>query len=448
MSFSNSIIGGAAALIRAAIKSPNYVPGSAGWSINKDGSAEFSNLTLRGTFNGNDFIIGSSGIFFYNGAGAAGNPPIFAVCAPGITQDPFGNTVSPVLNIGPLSAAHAGFDNSGVEYLADSTGTPRIVIDPGQRVIEFLSASGLGSTPLLTIASAAGTDSFGGGAFPAGINLSGLPLQAGNTIVNTNGVFTYSALPPAAGGLLYSSGVAAAFTDSAGNAVLAGETLYGSTGSPVVWRALNFNGGVVSLYSAASEAGPWNLGFQIFEAVSSIGQSQGTVFTDPVFGVKWFTGAANSRGSLALVDPNGSAAPFLYGAAPNSPSTQETWHDLRPLINGFVGSVTGEYPPQYMMSADGWVNVHGTVQLPPSGGYNGVNWSSAIPAAYRPNKPVSWPVSQLGGAMSTDATAGIPRCFIDSGGQFNLNGLSSSINGTNVRIDGRYPLDATGVIQS
>ncbi len=48
MGFANAIIGGAAALIRAAIRSPNFVTGVSGWSVNKDGSAEFSDLTARG----------------------------------------------------------------------------------------------------------------------------------------------------------------------------------------------------------------------------------------------------------------------------------------------------------------------------------------------------------------------------------------------------------------
>lgn len=47
MPFSNPILAGTA-LVRTAIKSPNYVPGSAGWSINRDGTAEFSSATLRG----------------------------------------------------------------------------------------------------------------------------------------------------------------------------------------------------------------------------------------------------------------------------------------------------------------------------------------------------------------------------------------------------------------
>lgn len=49
-SFTNSILAGVGALIRLYIKSPNYVPGVSGWSINKDGSAEFSGALIRGEF--------------------------------------------------------------------------------------------------------------------------------------------------------------------------------------------------------------------------------------------------------------------------------------------------------------------------------------------------------------------------------------------------------------
>lgn len=71
MGFANSIIGGAAALIRAAIKSPNYVPSSAGWTINKDGSSEFNNIIARGTVvTGNPaaghVIIDNDGIHVYD----------------------------------------------------------------------------------------------------------------------------------------------------------------------------------------------------------------------------------------------------------------------------------------------------------------------------------------------------------------------------------------------
>lgn len=48
MPFGNPAIGGQI-LVRPAIQSPDYVPGTSGWRIARDGSAEFNNLNLRGT---------------------------------------------------------------------------------------------------------------------------------------------------------------------------------------------------------------------------------------------------------------------------------------------------------------------------------------------------------------------------------------------------------------
>lgn len=47
MGFSNPVAGGLY-LIRPALRSPNYSPGTAGWTINVDGSAEFASLIARG----------------------------------------------------------------------------------------------------------------------------------------------------------------------------------------------------------------------------------------------------------------------------------------------------------------------------------------------------------------------------------------------------------------
>lgn len=47
MPFTDPIVAGTV-LIREAIRSPNYVPGVSGWTINRDGSVEFMNGTFRG----------------------------------------------------------------------------------------------------------------------------------------------------------------------------------------------------------------------------------------------------------------------------------------------------------------------------------------------------------------------------------------------------------------
>jgi hypothetical protein len=89
VAFSNPVTGAQGALIRPAIKSPNYAPGVLGWSINRDGSAEFNNLTIRGTFFGTSYILNTAGAFFYSGTPAAGNLILSIAVAAG--TDTFGN---------------------------------------------------------------------------------------------------------------------------------------------------------------------------------------------------------------------------------------------------------------------------------------------------------------------------------------------------------------------
>ena len=97
MGFDNPLVGGTA-LRLPAIQSPNYVAGSTGWIIKIDGSAEFNNLTVRGQFQGTDFIINSSGIFLYSGTPANGN--LVGSWAPASGTDAYGNTFPQGLSIG------------------------------------------------------------------------------------------------------------------------------------------------------------------------------------------------------------------------------------------------------------------------------------------------------------------------------------------------------------
>lgn len=96
---------GGVALRRPAIQSPNYVTGMSGWTINADGSAEFNNLTIRGTFMGTDFEVNSSGAFFYNGTPAAGNLDISIAQAAGTDQ--FGNAYPAGVTAGLSTATQA-----------------------------------------------------------------------------------------------------------------------------------------------------------------------------------------------------------------------------------------------------------------------------------------------------------------------------------------------------
>lgn len=82
MSFLNQIVAGLK-LVRAAIQSPNYVTGVSGWTINRDGSAEFNNVVIRGGTQTQGAIL------MYSGTPAAGK--LIASVAPAAGTDSFGN---------------------------------------------------------------------------------------------------------------------------------------------------------------------------------------------------------------------------------------------------------------------------------------------------------------------------------------------------------------------
>lgn len=99
-------------LVLPSIRSSNFVTTVSGYSVNNDGSAEFNNLTIRGTFIGADFIINASGAFFYNGTPATGNLVASITTAAG--TDSFGNAYKKHITVyGPASTY--------VEALASTT---------------------------------------------------------------------------------------------------------------------------------------------------------------------------------------------------------------------------------------------------------------------------------------------------------------------------------------
>ena len=61
MQFQDELAGGIV-LIRPALQSPDYVAGASGWSIKVDGSAEFNNITIRGSGTADPLVVGPAGM--------------------------------------------------------------------------------------------------------------------------------------------------------------------------------------------------------------------------------------------------------------------------------------------------------------------------------------------------------------------------------------------------
>lgn len=108
MSFGNPIVGGTDALIRNAIHSRNYVPGISGWSINKDGFAEFNNVAI----NGGELIINDangSTVASVNNQGVASFQDLTVVNSPTIAGKDFQTEIIDPL---PRGLKAYGFDTS------------------------------------------------------------------------------------------------------------------------------------------------------------------------------------------------------------------------------------------------------------------------------------------------------------------------------------------------
>ncbi len=59
--WANPAFGNGGGLVFTSVHSPDYVAGSTGWTLNKDGSAELNGVTVRGTLESVNYVAGVSG---------------------------------------------------------------------------------------------------------------------------------------------------------------------------------------------------------------------------------------------------------------------------------------------------------------------------------------------------------------------------------------------------
>lgn len=92
MTFRNSILAGDT-LIREAIRSQDYDPGVAGWTVNADGSAEFNDVVIRGG------TVVSGTALYYDGTPGPGT--LFLAISAEAGTDEYGNVYGAGLTCGP-----------------------------------------------------------------------------------------------------------------------------------------------------------------------------------------------------------------------------------------------------------------------------------------------------------------------------------------------------------
>lgn len=142
-------------LVRPALRSPGYVAGSAGWTVNLDGSAEFNDVTVRGTLQSSNFVTGVSGwqllnsghaefndvtirggtslggnAFYYSGTPGLGN--LVASIAAGSGTDPFGNAYQDGMTVyGENGQIHTSIADTLTQWLSASGSSIEVAVGGG-----------------------------------------------------------------------------------------------------------------------------------------------------------------------------------------------------------------------------------------------------------------------------------------------------------------------------
>lgn len=134
MPFTNPIVAGSS-LVRESIQSPNYATGVAGWSINRDGTAEFSDVVIRGTVE-----VGASNTDGHIYIGPSSNDPVLS----SVTTSDTGMVMYALPNAGVADTVLGDVDGG---YIAtrtlsyDSGGFPSLAARAWQFFVEGVTGA-------------------------------------------------------------------------------------------------------------------------------------------------------------------------------------------------------------------------------------------------------------------------------------------------------------------
>ena len=201
------------------------------------------------------------GLFVYNGTPGPANPPVFSVVAPGVTKDPYGNTVAAVMEAGVPGTGQTQIDQSGNILLAGPDGSPVIQLNPSHQRIQLYSDPAGAGALLASLASVAGTDQYGN-TYPQGLLITtgliqGTTFEGAEFIINTAGAFFYATTP--AFGNLIATIANSGGTDSFGNAYIgvAGGGYAAYTFVSPNFLATAYAASGIQFFKASSAAGPY-----------------------------------------------------------------------------------------------------------------------------------------------------------------------------------------------
>jgi hypothetical protein len=443
----NPLVGGTV-LRRAAIQSPNYVPGVSGWAIFQDGTVEFNNGIFRGSLSAGIISgtpIGSSSITGSDFSQGTIETTVIRLDASGGQVLAYGSVlVTQTFNVSGNITFPAGVTSARVQLWGgaragpDSIGTPPQP-QPGQGGGEYAEetlavhaatyavTAGTAAAPLSSFPGDAKTIFAHGGATPVGLaggkggsgSLAAIHFPGGDGGNST------------AGGVHGGGGGSSASPSAAGNNGAPGSA-GGAGGAAPPGGFAGGNGGTSGNPGAAGTApggAPGGAGLGGAGTAGSAGraivtyQTSATALIAAIAGIAGTDAAGNAWGPGI----NGQIKAFQPGV---TPTVAETWHTLGTLA-GYTVTIG-----RYRLTPDNELEL----DIKCAGGgaqAQTVSFSVTLPAAYR---PVTQHDTLPMGTTKAIAAGDIwPRILVTTAGVVTVNATPNSA--TTIACCVRIPLD-------
>ena len=256
------------------------------------------------------------------------------------------------------------------------------------------------------------------------------PVVTANRVVvfgKGGGIFVYNGAV-AFGSLIETSGIAVAGTDQPGNFIFAGSTTYQLSGG--IWYAVNTSGPAITIYTAASPAGPWTAAGNISGLNGQLVLATGAFNS---LGVQMVLTLA--AGLISLAQPGfGPYTGVVFvpgkGLVAQLNSANETWNPMT-LKNGWAG-VAGNAANQYRLAAApaNSVEIIGAI----AGNAATATTFATLPAGYVPASAQRF--------AAEGGTTGAPGIVCDTAGNLSLGGAPALPAAANWWYHGFISLDA------
>lgn len=416
--FNNPLVGDGGGLVYPSIHSPNFVHGVSGWSINKDGSAEFRSIVVAPGTSITVFIQGPTptanaiGDLWYDSTNG-----MLLHQWDGATWGPFSIGTGAIAS-GAITAALIAANTITAAQIAAGT------ITATQIAANTITAAKIAANTISAAQLSAGIVYAG---IVDGTTISGAQFIAHGS---TGEILVYSGTP-ATGNLIMSVSATATTDGILGNVVDAGITSYDNTlgvKANLFAGVLSFNtiAGASTLKSNISDEGGNGLWqgslFNISDQGTSIGlnskhNSGDGTNPEVVLNDRLLTAQVNHHDPASIHIPEAYHPFTLVGGT--SAGTD---------VNGTA------YPPSYKMLPDGDLALTGVVHTAAGGLAATTTWA-VIPASYRPatNIPVALIANAISGTLThvfvrpngnmqfLDAIGGASNMWIDC--TLHINGV-------------------------